>query len=60
MSAANARLQIAEAHLAVLGPFEPGERAEVTEKRAEYERRRRIALEQISEAQRTNLPYRDE
>lgn len=59
MSTANARLQIAEAHLNALGPPKEGEDPEITRKRAHYEEQRKEALAQIGEATRERQPYKD-
>lgn len=59
MKSAEGRMNIARTRLAVLGEPEPGEPADVTEKRAHYQNMLDEAMEELGETQRSSLPYRD-
>lgn len=59
MTAAD-RIQIAELRLNLLGDPYEGEPPERAAKREHYLEMRRAALAEIGEAQRANLPYKDD
>jgi hypothetical protein len=56
---ADLRLSIARAQLNALGDPKEDEDLARTEKRNHYLEEERLALEEISEAQRSSLPYKD-
>lgn len=60
MKSAEGRMNIAKTRLAVLGEPEPGEPADVTERRAHYQQMLDEASTEIAEAQQSMLPYKDD
>lgn len=59
MKSAQGRVNIANARLAALGDPAPNEPASVTEMRDHYRKMLDEALDEISEAQQSSLPYKD-
>lgn len=57
---ASTRLLIAQTHLAALGEYVEGESADKTERREHWTQVADECHEQISEAQRASLPYKED